>query len=80
MTIDTPANGASVRQPFLFAGWAIDATSPPGTGIGTAHHVWAFPLNGAAPIFAGVTTPDARPDVGRLFRLAVRCNRARASW
>ena len=67
MTIDTPANGASVRQPFLVAGWAIDATSPAGTGMGTAHHVWAFPLNGAAPMFAGVTTANARPDVAAYF-------------
>jgi glucose/arabinose dehydrogenase len=65
--IDTPANGASVRQPFLLAGWAIGATSPSGTGMGPAHHVWAFPLSGAAPIFAGVTSPGARPDVANYF-------------
>lgn len=65
--VDTPANGASVRQPFLLAGWAIDATSPAGTGMGTAHHVWAFPLSGAAPVFAGVTSPNARPDVAAYF-------------
>jgi glucose/arabinose dehydrogenase len=65
--IDTPANGAAVRQPFLFAGWAIDSTSPSGTGMGTAHHVWAFPLNGAAPVFVGTTSPGARPDVAAYF-------------
>ncbi len=66
MTIDTPANGAVVRQPFMLAGWTIDANSAFGTGVGP-HHVWAFPLSGAAPRFVGVTTSGLRPDVAGFF-------------
>jgi glucose/arabinose dehydrogenase len=66
MTIDTPANGATVRQPFLLAGWAIDANAAAGTGMGT-NHVWAFPSSGAAPIFVGVTNQGNRPDVAAYF-------------
>jgi glucose/arabinose dehydrogenase len=66
MTIDTPANGAVVRQPFMVAGWALDLNAATGTGMGT-HHVWAYPLNGAAPRFVGVTSAGARPDVAGVF-------------
>jgi phosphatidylserine/phosphatidylglycerophosphate/cardiolipin synthase-like enzyme len=31
MSIDTPGNGASVRQPFLLGGWALDTGPPPAT-------------------------------------------------
>jgi glucose/arabinose dehydrogenase len=66
MTIDTPANGAAVRQPFLLSGWAIDFNAASGTGMGT-HHVWAFPANGSAPRFVGTTTAGARSDVAGFF-------------
>jgi glucose/arabinose dehydrogenase len=66
MTIDTPPNGATLRQPFLLGGWAIDRTSLTGTGMGT-HHVWAFPASGAAPRFVGVTSVGARSDVAGIF-------------
>jgi glucose/arabinose dehydrogenase len=67
MNIDLPGNGATVRQPFAIAGWALDATSPTGTGI-TTLHVWAFPASGAAPRFVGVAGyGGARPDVGAAF-------------
>ena len=67
MQIDTPANGARLRQPFLLAGWAFDAEALSGTGI-DALHVWAYPGTGAAPIFVGAATyGGARPDVGAFF-------------
>jgi glucose/arabinose dehydrogenase len=66
MTIDTPANGAALRQPFLLAGWAIDASATTGTGMGP-NHVWAFPATGAAPIFIGVTNQGNRADVASYF-------------
>jgi hypothetical protein len=67
MNIDTPGNGARVRQPFLLAGWALDTAAPSGTGI-DALHVWAYPVTGAAPLFVGAATyGGARPDVGAFF-------------
>jgi glucose/arabinose dehydrogenase len=66
LTIDVPANGAFVRQPFMLGGWGIDLNAISGTGMGR-HHVWAFPSSGAAPIFVGVTTSGARPDVASYF-------------
>jgi hypothetical protein len=66
MFIDTPANGAAVRQPFVMAGWALDGTAQSGTGISTMH-VWAFPAAGT-PQFVGVAgLGGARPDVGAIF-------------
>jgi len=67
MSIDIPSNGALVRQPFVIAGWAFDATAATGTGIATLH-VRAFPASGAAPQFVGVAAyGGARPDVGGVF-------------
>ena len=67
MSIDIPGNGSVVRQPFVIAGWAFDATAASGTGIATLH-VWAFPASGAAPRFVGVASyGGARPDVGGVF-------------
>ena len=66
MFIDVPANGAVVRQPFVLAGWALDATAPSGTGISTLH-VWAFPAAGS-PRFVGVAgLGGSRPDVAAFF-------------
>ena len=67
MSIDIPGNGSVVRQPFVIAGWAFDATAASGTGISTLH-IWAFPASGAAPRFVGVASyGGARPDVGGVF-------------
>jgi glucose/arabinose dehydrogenase len=62
--IDTPPNGARVRQPFLIAGWAADFTGTAGTGI-DAVHVWAFPRPGSGDpgIFVGANYGASRPDV-----------------
>ena len=66
MNIDLPANNAVVQQPFVMAGWALDANAPTGTGI-TTLHVWAFPASGAAARFVGVASFQPRPDVGGVF-------------
>ena len=73
MAVEPPARNATVRQPFVIAGWALDPLSPSGAGI-DAIHVWAYPLPalGAAPsgppVFVGVTTLTFdRPDVAAFF-------------
>ena len=65
ITVDTPTNNQTVTQPFLFGGWAIDATSPTGTGVDTVH-VWAFNSAGNA-FFCGAAYGDNRPDVGAIY-------------
>ena len=67
MSIDIPAQGSSLPQPFHLGGWAVDVAAPSGTGIDTIH-VWAFPASGGAPTFAGVPAlGGVRPDVGAFF-------------
>ena len=66
LRIDTPVAGMAVRQPFVLAGWALDATAPD-PGIATLH-VWGFPLAGGAPQFIGVANQGGnRPDVAAIF-------------
>ena len=65
VTVDVPTSNQTVRQPFVFGGWAIDTTSPTGTGIDTVH-VWAFNAAGAG-FFCGAAYGNARPDVGAIF-------------
>jgi glucose/arabinose dehydrogenase len=63
--IDIPYAGTRVRQPFVVAGWALDATAAD-PGISTLH-VWAFPATGA-PRFLGVAGYGInRPDVAAYF-------------
>jgi PLD-like domain len=69
MVIDTPANGVVVRQPFMIAGWALDAAASTGDGVDVVH-VYAYPNpgSGAPPQFLGATTTAvARPDVAAAF-------------
>ncbi len=64
--IDTPMNGASVRQPFVLSGWAIDASAAT-LGIATLH-VWGFPIAGGDPRFLGVANHgDASREVASLY-------------
>lgn len=64
--VDTPRAGTAVQQPFNIGGWALDTASTSGSGI-SAIHVWAFPSNGAAPVFAGVSTATSRGDVAGIY-------------
>jgi glucose/arabinose dehydrogenase len=64
--IDMPASETRVTQPFLIAGWALDAMAPD-RGIETLH-VWAFPVFGGNPRFVGVANYGrSRPDVAASF-------------
>lgn len=66
MVIDTPRNEASVDQPFLLAGWAVDLDASAGTGI-DALHAWAYPVAGGPPVFLGATRlGGSRPDVAAI--------------
>jgi hypothetical protein len=70
INIDTPVNGATVRQPFAIGGWAIDAAASSGSGVDLIH-VYAYPGTGGAPIFVGQTMADGmRPDVAAAFGAA----------
>jgi len=67
VAVDTPQPGEVRQQPFWVAGWALDLSAAAGTGI-DAVHVWAYPPNGASPIFLGVAdSGDARPDVAATY-------------
>jgi len=67
MAIDIPAADEVVSAPFTVAGWAVDLASEAQSGIDTVH-VWAYPLDGSAPIWLGIADyGDPRADVGGLF-------------
>jgi hypothetical protein len=69
MSIDSPANNATVPGPFAVAGWAIDRGAATGSGI-DAVHVYAYPNpgSGQAAIFLGAATyGSARSDVGGAY-------------
>jgi glucose/arabinose dehydrogenase len=68
INIDTPPNGVSVTQPFLLAGWAVDAMAVEDPEI-DAVHVWAHPLSpSGSPRFVGAATlGGSRPDVAQAF-------------
>jgi hypothetical protein len=67
MSLDSPADGASIVGPVTARGWALDKLASSGTGV-DAVHVWAFPASGAAPIPLGAATLGlSRPDVGAVF-------------
>jgi glucose/arabinose dehydrogenase len=66
MAIDIPIANASVRQPFVVAGWAIDRAAVD-TGV-DAIEVRAAPTGGGASVVIGAATYGiARPDVGAAF-------------
>jgi hypothetical protein len=67
MVIDTPRAGSVTHQPFLIQGWALDLAAAASTGI-DAVHVWAYPLGGGQPVFAGAATlGDPRDDVAATY-------------
>ncbi len=67
MAIDAPDSGAVRSGPFVVSGWALDLSAASGLGV-DAIHVWAFPVGGGPPIFAGSGVYGApRPDVGAIF-------------
>lgn len=65
--IDTPGPNATLSQPFLLAGWAIDLASSHNTGVSTVH-VWAYPVGGGPARFVNaVTYGGDRQDVAAAF-------------
>jgi len=68
MSVDTPANNATVTQPFTIGGWAIDLNAPLGTGVDTVH-VWSFRNSDPNQAhFEGAASYGAsRPDVGAAY-------------
>ena len=70
LSLDIPASGSSLDQPFHVGGWAFDPAASAGTGV-DAVHVYAYPAGGAAPIFTGAAElGGARPDLGALVGAA----------
>ena len=68
VVIDLPSkNGADVHDGFLVAGWAADLDSMVDVGVDTVH-VWAYPIDGDAPIFIGAAAfGGSRPDVAAIY-------------
>ena len=68
MSIDTPTPNSNVSHTgFMIGGWALDRGAVSGTGVDTLH-MWAWPTNGGAPIWAGVATyGGVRPDLGAIL-------------
>ena len=67
ISIDLPANNATVNRPFIVTGWSIDRAAASGTGIDTIH-VWGVPVAPAGgPVFLGVASFGTRPDVAAAF-------------
>jgi hypothetical protein len=67
MSLDLPTSGASLSQPFLLAGWALDRNAASGTGV-DAIHVWAQPSGGGAATFIGTAAyGGSRPDVAAVL-------------
>jgi hypothetical protein len=70
VVIDTPSRGAqplAADQPFNVAGWAADLDAEGQTGV-EAVHVWAYPRNGADPMFLGSAALNGvRPDVAAVY-------------
>jgi hypothetical protein len=67
VVIDTPSPLAEVEAGFTIAGWAADLESGGGAGIATVH-VWAYPIDGGAPVFLGVANSGlTRPDVAAAY-------------
>jgi hypothetical protein len=64
LTIDAPANGSTVTQPFVLGGWAVDLGAvPPGIdGI----HVYATRADGTMTFLGGVPYGGPRPDIAAL--------------
>jgi hypothetical protein len=68
MVIDVPSPGATVPPMFVVAGWAALGGATADSGGADVVHVWAVPVLGGAPIFAGAGPVGmARPDVAALF-------------
>ncbi len=67
MGLDAPLDGAVLTGPFFVSGWALEIASADDPGV-DAVHVWAWPMDGSAPVFLGVATLGGpRADVADAF-------------
>jgi hypothetical protein len=67
MWVDTPQQHDTLSENVTVAGWAVDLTAPGGSGV-DAVHVWAYPVEGGAPVFVGgASHGHARGDVAGAF-------------
>lgn len=64
--LDAPRAYQTVDTNFHIGGWAVDWDSRHSSGVMTIH-VWAYPENGAPPIWVGVPGGGNRPDVAAAF-------------
>ncbi|HET7219362.1 MAG TPA: fibronectin type III domain-containing protein [Vicinamibacterales bacterium] len=69
ITIDAPANFATVGSSFSLSGWALDRRATSNSGVDTLH-IYAYPNpgSGVQPIWIGAVTPNrSRPDVAAVY-------------
>lgn len=71
MVIDEPVNGATLNQPVILRGWAIDRDHTQtedrfGDGVDIVQ-AYAYPASGGAPIFLGTATVEIRNDVRNVY-------------
>lgn len=64
--LDAPRANQTVGTDFHIGGWAVDWDARHSSGVMTIH-VWAYPENGAPPIWVGVPEGGSRPDVAAAF-------------
>jgi hypothetical protein len=69
--IDQPVNGATLNQPTVLRGWAIDRDDTQtidryGDGVDVVH-VYAYPASGGNPVFLGLANSESRPDIGTAY-------------
>jgi YD repeat-containing protein len=66
MSVDTPANNATVSQTFAVGGWAVDTRSSSGTGVAGVSII-VTPDGGSATGYSSAYG-GSRPDVGAYFQ------------
>ena len=66
MSVEAPTSGSTISGAFGVSGWGVDRSAASGSGM-DAFHVWAFPIDGSAPVWVGQASAAARPDVASLF-------------
>jgi YVTN family beta-propeller protein len=73
MNVEVASSAAARQEPFAIGGWAFDENAVPpttefaDTGV-DAVHVWAYPVGGEAPIFAGAADYGmTRGDIAAIY-------------
>jgi hypothetical protein len=69
MSLDLPANGSTVAQPFAITGWALDGGASGNAGVDFID-IWGYPNpgSGAAAVYMGqARTGGSRPDIAAAF-------------